>query len=371
MLTTVGRMTYRVPYGLAAMIGAGIFAGVAPAARAGGGWLLAALALAGLLTLACGRSTSDNIGPLGVLGRVAGAAAIAGMFGSYVLPAHPLPAAVGLLAVAAAVTAFGARPSRPVLLTGVAVVLAGLGVLVAACLAIEPAGPAVALPEAGNLAGLPAATLLMFFGFLGFEHAGPRRRSAIVVALGMYLAVGYAALRQLGGPRLALSPAPLRDALAAADAAALDPILTLAAATAAVLALLGVLADLRRAGRIVPPIAGVLAAVTAAVLSVPVSTGLASALMLARYALTGLSRLRHQRQQERRHGEQNGDHEGSGPDVPREEPPAVAPVPPDRPGDPRAQPEHDAPPADPHVAGQDEQARQQRRHDRDRGDPDV
>jgi APA family basic amino acid/polyamine antiporter len=362
-------MTYRVPCGLAAMIGAGIFTGLAPAARVTGAWLLAAVVLAALLAVACGRSTSDNLGPLGMLGRVAGAAAIAGMFGSYVLPAHPVPAAAGLLAVAAVLTAFGARPARPVMITGVAVVLAGMGVLVAACLAIEPAGSAVAVPEADNLAGLPAATLLMYFGFLGFERAGPGRRGAIVVALGVYLAVGYAALRQLGAPRLALSPAPLRDALAAADAAALDPILTVAAGTAAVLALLGVFADLRRAGRSVPLLAGVLAAVTAALLSVPVSMGLASALMLARYAWTGLRR--HQRQDERQHGERDGDHERAGPDVPREEPPAVAPVPPDRPGDRRTQPEQDAEPADPHVAGQDEQPRQQRRHDRDRGDPDV
>lgn len=369
MLTTVGRMTYRVPCGLAAMIGAGIFAGLAPAARVSGAWLLAALALAALLAVACGLSTSDSPGPLGVVGRVAGAAAIAGMFGSYVLPAQPLPAAAALLAVAAVLTAFGVRPSRPVMITGVAVVLAGLVVFVAACLAIEPAGSAVAVPEADNPAGLPAATLLMFFGFLGFEQAGPRRRGAIVVALGGYLAVGYAALRQLGGPRLAFSPAPLRDALAAADATALDPILTVAAATAAVLALLGVFADLRRAGRIVPPAAGVVAAVTAALLSVPVSMGLASALLLAQYALTGLRR--HQRQDERHHGEHNGDHERGGPDVPREEPPVVAPVPPDRPGDRRSQPEQDAEPADPHVADQDEQPRQQRRHDRDRGDPDV
>jgi APA family basic amino acid/polyamine antiporter len=59
----------------------------------------------------------------------------------------------------------------------------------------------------------------------------------ILIATGTYLAVGTALLRELGPTRMALSPDPLRDALAAANASALDPILTagVAAATIGVL----------------------------------------------------------------------------------------------------------------------------------------
>ncbi|MCA1835502.1 MAG: hypothetical protein LC721_03860, partial [Actinobacteria bacterium] len=56
---------------------------------------------------------------------------------------------------------------------------------------------------------------------------------------GLLVLVGYAALHQLGAPRLALSPAPLRDALAAADASGIDALLTVGAAVATVFALLG------------------------------------------------------------------------------------------------------------------------------------
>src|SRR5262245_59312152 len=98
MLTTVARVRHRVPRGLAGMLGAGVFTGLAPAASAGGAWLLAGLALAGLLSVGCGLSTSDKLGPLGMLGRVAAAPAVALTFGNYVLPTYPVVAAIGLIA---------------------------------------------------------------------------------------------------------------------------------------------------------------------------------------------------------------------------------------------------------------------------------
>ncbi|HEV2780758.1 MAG TPA: hypothetical protein VGX25_15315 [Actinophytocola sp.] len=275
--------------GLAATLGAGLLAGLAPAASAAGTWLLVALVLAAFLAVGCGLSTSENQGFLGVLGRIAGAAAIAGTFGAYLLPADPLPAAIGLIAVAAAVTALGFRPPPA---PAVAVVLAVLAAFVAACLAIDPAGQAVppppGVPGADDLAGLPAATALMFFGFLGFERAASRRAVVvtIAVALAVHLAVAAAALRQLGGPRLALSAAPLRDALAAADASGLRPPLTVAATIAAMYALLGVLAGLPPNPRpVILPVAAVLAAACAALLTVPTLIAAAAGLMLAHYAV--------------------------------------------------------------------------------------
>jgi APA family basic amino acid/polyamine antiporter len=67
-----------------------------------------------------------------------------------------------------------------------------------------------------------------------------------VVALGTYLAVTYAVLRQLGPTRLALSTAPLRDALDAAEAATLDPVVTIGAAAACAVGLLLVIGGGRR-----------------------------------------------------------------------------------------------------------------------------
>jgi hypothetical protein len=245
-------------------------------------------------------------------------------------------------------------------------------VFTAACFAIVPAGQAAAPPpgSAGtdHLAGLPAATALMFFGFLGFDRVARRRRVLTIgVALVVYLVVGWAALSQLSGPRLVLSPVPLRDALAAADASGIDAVLTVGAAVAMVVALRNVFDGIR--GRVVLPVAGVVAAAGVALLSVGVSMALASGLMLGRYLLGWLRPDQHQDQ--RGDGEHDGDHERAGVDVAGEEPPVVAPEPPDRPGDRRTDAEQDAEAAQPHVAEQDEHAGEERRHGRDRGDADV
>ncbi|MFL6141244.1 MAG: hypothetical protein ACJ72N_05130 [Labedaea sp.] len=381
MLTTVVLVMNRVPYGLAAMLGAGILGGLAPAAGAAGNWSLLALGLAGLLAVACGLSPVDSTGPPGTLGRLVAAVAITLVFGRYVLPAHPVPAALGLLAVAVVLTMAGFRPGRTVVVLAVCFVLAVLAVVVAACLAIAPAPPAVepasGSPGTDDPAGLPLATLLLFFAFLGFDRAAGRaRRSPLLLTIGValagYLAVAGAALRQLGGPRLAVSPAPLRDALAAADASGLTPLLTAGVLVASLFALLDVLAGLRRDDRpLVLPLAAAGAAGGVLLFTVPVAMGLSAGLLLVQYA-SATARLRgNQDQHERRDGQQDGDHEGRRVDVPREELPGVAAVPPDRPPDTGAEPEQDAEPAEPAVAEQDEQAGQQRGHGGHRGHPEV
>jgi APA family basic amino acid/polyamine antiporter len=255
MLTTFVRVTNEaaglpdaVVTGLAAMLGAGILVGIAPAASASGAWLLAGLALAALVAVACGLSTSESTGvvqrTVTVLGRAAGASAIGGAFGRYLVPENPRAAAVALLAVTTVLVALGVRLPRTLLRAGVVVVLAVLAVFVAACFAIEPPPNA---PGGNDPSGLPAATAILVFGFLGTDRKlGTRRHRmiAIGVALVIYLAVAGAALYQLGGARLGLSPVPLRDALAAADASGIDAVVTVGAVLATVLALFGVLADL-------------------------------------------------------------------------------------------------------------------------------
>jgi basic amino acid/polyamine antiporter, APA family len=295
MLTTFGRVTYQVPAGMAAMLGAGILSGLAPAASVSGIWLLAGLVLAAGLAILCGLSTAENASPLpywlGVSGRIAGASAIAGTFGSYVVPTHPAPAAVVFVAIGVGLASVNWEQSLSRVALGI--VLAVFAVFVAACFAIEPPGQVITpppdTPGTPELAGIPAATALMFFCFLGF-HRAKRRWLAITATLVVSAAVAGAALYQLGGPRLALSSAPLRDALAAADASGIDKILTVGVALATLLALLGVLGDLRTGPhpRLITPLGGVVAAVGAVLLSIPTAIALASGLMLGHYAVAAV-----------------------------------------------------------------------------------
>lgn len=286
--------------GLVAMLGAGVFAGLAPAAATAGRWLLIGTVIAALIALcsafsiadqfrdrptsAAGyagagyRYTRDHLGrwpgrmAAGVylVGRMVAAAALAGCFGDYVMPARPAVAALAVLlcaiGVELALGRFRLRLSLVLARVAVCVVLLVLGVVVAACFAIAPPPPTgvpvpAGFPGADDVGGLLPAAGVAFFAFLGFERISapgtgrpaPLRRTlllaipvVLVVALGTYLAVGAAVLRQLGASRLAISTAPLRDALAAADAAGLAPLVTLAAAVATSGALLIVLGGARR-----------------------------------------------------------------------------------------------------------------------------
>ena len=293
MLTTLGRVTNEAPglpdavlSGLAAMVGAGLLVGIAPAADLAGTWLLAGLVLAAPIALACGLSTSDRATPLLVLGRSAAAAGIAAAFGRYLVPEHPVPAAVAVLAVTTALTAAGVTPTRTLVRAGTVVVLAVLVVFVAACFAISPP---VNAPGSDNPGGLPAATALLVFGFLGADrklHTPRHRLVTIGAALLLYLAVAGAALRQLGSARLALSPVPLRDALIAADASGLDRVLTVGAALATVLALLSVLSDVRAdTTPVLTVVAGAAAVLGALLVSVQVLMAAAVALVLGHQLL--------------------------------------------------------------------------------------
>jgi APA family basic amino acid/polyamine antiporter len=260
--------------GLAGMLGAGLFVGLAPASSFGGHWLLVGIVIA-TVTAACScattgdqsgvfpgagggyRYTREQLGRLPgrfaaglyLVGRSAAVAALAGCFGVYASPGRPLLGALGVLVFAVAVNATGLTVPRVVVRVLVGFVIVVLGLVVAACYAIPPPTPTgvpvpSGLPGNDDPAGLLPAAGVMFFAFIGFERItapGDRSRIArlrvvipvlLVVSAGIYLAVGAAVLRQLGPVRLALSSVPLRDALVAADAASLDPLLTAAVAVA-------------------------------------------------------------------------------------------------------------------------------------------
>ena len=230
----------------AATLGAGVLVGIAPAAAVAGAWLLVGLVLAAAVaTVVSTVDVKPRLGrvgaALGRIGRLAGATAVAGAFGVYVVPESPALGAVALVVVVAAVRLAGVRLPPWLPSVGAVVVLAVLAVVVLACLAIEPAGLAVApppdAPGADDPVGILAAAAVCYPAFLG----ACRDRVAIGVVLVVGLVVAVAALRQLGGPRLALSPAPLRDALAAADGVAITPVLVVGVTVATALVLHGLL----------------------------------------------------------------------------------------------------------------------------------
>lgn len=113
------------------------------------------------------------------------------------------------------------------------------------------------------------------------------------------LAVGAGVLRQLGAPRLALSPTPLLDALAAADASALEPLVLAGVAVATGFVTLGILRRLAADSGPVPAVrvnvaAGTVVAVGAVVVAASTALVAAAVLLLGDAALR-LVAVRHRR----------------------------------------------------------------------------
>ncbi|WP_086665235.1 amino acid permease [Lentzea kentuckyensis] len=341
MTHTPREIVATIALGLPAVLGAGVFAGFAPAASLAGWWVLPALALSAFAALCSAFSTADqsraypDVGggygyvraQLGVwparmtasahlLGRAAMAAAVASMFGAYVVPDQPTVGALALVVATAVLGAAGFRFSTGVSVLVSLVVLGVLALVVASSFSIEPVPSA---GETGTVNELVGVAGLMFMAFAGFEritapHRGERHHSpavlrvAIPVLIGLSfvvcLAVGAGLLRQLGSARLALSPAPLRDALVAADASALVPLVQIAAAVAGVAALHFVLASAHRTltglaedgdlpTRLKPGVLSLVVVVASAlaVLLVPMATalGVAACGTLFYYAFTNAS----------------------------------------------------------------------------------
>jgi APA family basic amino acid/polyamine antiporter len=334
------------------MLGAGLLVGLSPAAAAAGRWLLAGIVLAFLTALCSALSTSDQskrfaglgggylytrhqlgvlpgrmAGSAALVGRICSGAAVAGTFGVYVAPQQPVYAAIAVCVAATVLDAFGFRPPRGLIVTIVVVVLAVLAIVVTVCFTIAP--PAALpippdVPGTDDPAGLLTAAGVMFFAFLGFEHVTSSAEQSysvrqshvavpviLVVTLVTSLGLAWATLHQLGGPRLALSPAPLREALAAADASSLEPLITGAAGLATMLGVLLAVGSIRRTFSAlaefsdVPPslsivgsrgvsapgavLSGAAVATAAALLNPPQAIGLAACLLLFYYAFTNAS----------------------------------------------------------------------------------
>jgi basic amino acid/polyamine antiporter, APA family len=282
-----------VVLGLAAMLGTGVFAVWAPAAAAAGTWLPLAVLLAGVVALCNAVSTADlaaaypesgagyvygrhRLGPAAgrlagvafLTGKSASAAAAAGVFGSYVLPAQPLPTAIAAVVAATALNVAGVRWTAraayalvggtvAVLLVVVAVGLFGSGGTEVASAATAESAP---VAVRGGLLGVGTAAGLVFFAFAGYariatlgeEVRNPERTlpRAILIALGaalvIYLLVAIALLVGLGPERLAVESAPLVALVDTGRASAVGVLVRVGAAVAAGSALLTVLVGLSR-----------------------------------------------------------------------------------------------------------------------------
>ncbi|MFI9505741.1 APC family permease [Nocardia sp. NPDC052566] len=277
-------LTDSVVIGLGSMVGAGIFAALAPAATAAGSWLLLALAVAALLAYCNATSSArlaalfpvsggtyiygrERLGPFWgylagwgfVAGKTASCAAMALTVGSYAWPEHARVVAVGAVVAITAVNYTGVQKSATATRIIVAAVLAVLSLVVAVGL-FGNHSAALSLPDRVGPRGVLEAAGLLFFAFAGYariatlgeEVREPRRiiPRAIMIALGLALAVyalvAIAALLTLGPAGLARSIDPLARVVSAGGASGLAPVVRIGAVLAAAGSLLALLLGVSR-----------------------------------------------------------------------------------------------------------------------------
>jgi APA family basic amino acid/polyamine antiporter len=275
-----------VVIGLGSMLGAGVFAAFAPAARAAGTGLLIGLGVAAVVAycnatasaqLAAAYPTSGGTYVYGrerlgewwgfaagwafVVGKTASCAAMALTFATYAVPGPSWAQRVVGVAGVLALTAINYRGvTRTAAATRVLVAgtLVALTVLV---VAIGAGSHASQLPSpVGGAHGVLQSAGLLFFAFAGYariatmgeEVVDPARTipRAIPVALGLavavYAVVAVSVLRAAGPGALAHSTAPLATAVRAAGASYAVPVVRVGAALASLGALLALIAGVGR-----------------------------------------------------------------------------------------------------------------------------
>ncbi|OBK48726.1 transporter [Mycobacterium gordonae] len=276
-----------VVIGLSSMIGAGIFAALAPAARAAGAGLLIGLAAAGVIAY-CNASSSARLAALYpasggtyvygrerlgefwgylagwgfVVGKTASCAAMALTVGTYAWPAHAHIVAVMSVLALTVVNYFGVQKSTWLARSIVATVLL---VLMAVIIAAFGSGPPDFVANLTTLQGISAGGVLQSAGLLFFAFAGYARIAtlgeevrdpartiprailvALAVTLALYAAVAVAVLAVLGPRRVAATATPLVDAVRVAGAGWLVPIVAVGAVLAALGSLLSLLLGVSR-----------------------------------------------------------------------------------------------------------------------------
>lgn len=203
-------------------LGAGLVAALALAVSLAGWWTLAAIALAAVAAALSARITTEPRHPAARGLRIAARGSLvvvyATVFAAYLVPGEPRLGAAGFVVVVTVAHAAGLHVDRTWRRWITGVLLVAAAAFVAVCLAI----PSVAAPATG--VAWPGAGVVSAAAVLFPLLAGPGR-IRLVTATAVALALAAAALYQLGPVRLGLSPTSLVDALAAADAVALQPLL--------------------------------------------------------------------------------------------------------------------------------------------------
>lgn len=279
-------LTDAVFIGAGSMIGAGLFAAFAPAARAAGNYLLLSLAIAAFLAFANATSSAQLAAQhpqsggtylygkkqLGhfwgfiagwcfVMGKTASCAAMAMTFASYAAPTWQKPLALAAVLALTAVNYRGITRTAALTKLLVTLVLIGLAVFFTAVLAgTQPVALPAGEAHQPGIYGVLQGAGLLFFAFAGYariatmggEIREPARNipRAILWALGLvgalYLAVALTLLAQLSPAQLAVSTAPLADAVGGRPAVA--TVLAGAASLAALGALLALITGIGRTG---------------------------------------------------------------------------------------------------------------------------
>ncbi|WP_367321381.1 APC family permease [Streptomyces sp. HUAS ZL42] len=275
-----------VVIGLGSMVGAGIFAALAPAAHAAGSGLLLGLAVAAVVAY-CNAMSSARLAALYpasggtyvygrerlgafwgylagwsfVVGKTASCAAMALTVGAYVWPGQAHAVAVAAVVALTAVNYGGIQKSAWLTRVIVAVVLAVLASVVVVCLgsgASDAGRLDIGAPDGAG--GVLQAAGLLFFAFAGYariatlgeEVREPARTIpraiplALGIALAVYACVAIAVLSVLGSDGLGQSSAPLADAVRAAGVPGLVPVVRVGAAVAALGSLLALILGVSR-----------------------------------------------------------------------------------------------------------------------------
>ncbi|WP_408066254.1 APC family permease [[Mycobacterium] nativiensis] len=267
------------------MIGAGIFVALGPAARAAGSGLLIGLAVAAVVAF-CNATSSARLAALYpasggtyvygrkrlgdfwgylagwafVVGKTASCAAMALTVGAYAWPAHAHAIAVAAVLALTAVNYTGVQKSARLSRAIVAVVLVVLAAVVVTLLGADGSTLSHIDVTDARAGGVLQSAGLLFFAFAGYariatlgeEVRDPARvipraiPLALGIALAVYAAVAVAVLAVLGPDRLADAVAPLSEAVRAAGAEWLVPVVRVGAAVAAIGALLGLLLGVSR-----------------------------------------------------------------------------------------------------------------------------
>jgi len=274
-----------VVIGLGAMVGAGIFAAIGPAAAAAGGGLLIGLALAAAVA-ACNATSSAQLAALYprsggtyvygrerlghlwgfvagwgfVIGKIASCAAMALTFGAYASEDLARPLAVGAVVGLTAVNLRGIRTTARLTRLIVALVLACLATTVVAAATAEPSWSRVGPLTDAGLPGILQAAGFLFFAFAGYARiatlgeevrdparAIPRAIAiALTITLALYATVAVVALMAVGPEVLAAGPAPLAAVARAGDLAWAVPLTRVGAVVASLGVLLSLLAGVGR-----------------------------------------------------------------------------------------------------------------------------